>query len=180
MLGVDTTVGDVLRQIVQHGNGDHGWLTNTRTFLIAPALRGHLHRDVAQRAQVNNWNLVDASAPALVGSHLLERPRTVLAQWARSSSLWDRRIAVVATLTSRSPSPGGAVRVQKALARWRGRHERVGPGVSTSTSTEFAVPSAAGSPGQRELGPGSVGAEVVTRAVSTCAGRTSKWCSTVK
>lgn len=54
---------------------------------------------VAQRAQVNNWNLVDASAPALVGSHLLERPRTVLAQWARSSSLWDRRIAVVATFT---------------------------------------------------------------------------------
>ncbi len=28
----------ILRQIVQHGNGDRGWLTNTRTFFIAPLL----------------------------------------------------------------------------------------------------------------------------------------------
>lgn len=29
----------ILRQIVQHGNGDRGWLTNTRTFLLGPMLR---------------------------------------------------------------------------------------------------------------------------------------------
>jgi fatty acid desaturase len=29
----------ILRQIVQHGNGDRGWLTNTRTFLLGPAIR---------------------------------------------------------------------------------------------------------------------------------------------
>ncbi len=29
----------ILRQLVQHGNGDRGWLTNTRTFLVAPAIR---------------------------------------------------------------------------------------------------------------------------------------------
>lgn len=29
----------ILRQIVQHGNGDRGWLTNTRTFLLGPLLR---------------------------------------------------------------------------------------------------------------------------------------------
>ncbi len=29
----------ILRQIVQHGNGGRGWLTNTRTFLVAPAIR---------------------------------------------------------------------------------------------------------------------------------------------
>ncbi|MBX9624022.1 MAG: fatty acid desaturase [Gemmataceae bacterium] len=29
----------ILRQVVQHGNGGRGWLTNTRTFLVAPAVR---------------------------------------------------------------------------------------------------------------------------------------------
>lgn len=29
----------ILRQLVQHGNGDRGWLTNTRTFLVGPAIR---------------------------------------------------------------------------------------------------------------------------------------------
>ena len=29
----------IMRQLVQHGNGDRGWLTNTRTFLVAPAIR---------------------------------------------------------------------------------------------------------------------------------------------
>lgn len=29
----------ILRQVVQHANGDRGWLTNTRTFLVHPLLR---------------------------------------------------------------------------------------------------------------------------------------------
>jgi fatty acid desaturase len=29
----------ILRQIVQHGNGDRGWLTNTRVFFVAPVIR---------------------------------------------------------------------------------------------------------------------------------------------
>ncbi len=29
----------ILRQVVQHGNGDRGWLTNTRVFLVNPLLR---------------------------------------------------------------------------------------------------------------------------------------------
>lgn len=29
----------ILRQLVQHGNGDRGWMTNTRTFLVNPFLR---------------------------------------------------------------------------------------------------------------------------------------------
>ncbi len=28
----------ILRQLVQHGNGDRGKLTNTRTFLLAPLI----------------------------------------------------------------------------------------------------------------------------------------------
>ncbi|MBY0457351.1 MAG: fatty acid desaturase, partial [Gemmataceae bacterium] len=29
----------ILRQLVQHGNGGRGWVNNTRTFLVAPAIR---------------------------------------------------------------------------------------------------------------------------------------------
>jgi 3-methyladenine DNA glycosylase AlkD len=46
---------------------------------------------------VNNWDLVDASAPAIVGERLVSRPRRVLYRLAKSSGLWERRIAMVAT-----------------------------------------------------------------------------------
>ena len=49
-------------------------------------------------ASVNNWALVDTSAPAVVGGHLADRPRTPLDTLAGSASLWERRIALVATL----------------------------------------------------------------------------------
>lgn len=51
-----------------------------------------------QRLQVNNWNLVDASAPAMVGEYLFDKNREVLLELVQSSSLWERRIAIVATL----------------------------------------------------------------------------------
>ena len=50
------------------------------------------------RHRINNWNLVDSSAPAIVGGHLRTRGRAVLDDLARSGVLWDRRIAVLATL----------------------------------------------------------------------------------
>jgi 3-methyladenine DNA glycosylase AlkD len=46
---------------------------------------------------VNNWDLVDASAPSIVGEHLAFRPRRVLYRLAKSPLLWERRIAMVAT-----------------------------------------------------------------------------------
>ena len=52
----------------------------------------------AAAGRVNNWDLVDASAPALVGVHLLDRPRTLLDDLARRPSLWENRIAIVSTL----------------------------------------------------------------------------------
>jgi len=47
---------------------------------------------------VNNWDLVDSSAPYIVGAHLVERDRAVLFELARSPHLWERRVAIVATL----------------------------------------------------------------------------------
>ena len=52
---------------------------------------------MAQRHRVNNWNLVDSSAPYIAGPYLLQRDRSVLATLAQSSTLWDRRIAVLST-----------------------------------------------------------------------------------
>jgi 3-methyladenine DNA glycosylase AlkD len=49
------------------------------------------------RKRVNNWDLVDASAPYIVGEHLVSRSRRVLYHLADSCELWDRRIAMVAT-----------------------------------------------------------------------------------
>lgn len=49
-------------------------------------------------AQVNNWDLVDTSAPKIIGVHLYGRNRTQLKTWAKANSLWKRRIAIVSTL----------------------------------------------------------------------------------
>jgi 3-methyladenine DNA glycosylase AlkD len=48
-------------------------------------------------AHVNNWDLVDCSAPQIIGGHLLDKPRDPLYKLIASSNLWERRIALVAT-----------------------------------------------------------------------------------
>jgi 3-methyladenine DNA glycosylase AlkD len=52
---------------------------------------------LASTAYINNWDLIDGSAPHIVGAHLLERPREVLYRLVESESVWERRIAVLAT-----------------------------------------------------------------------------------
>ncbi len=47
---------------------------------------------------VNNWDLVDASAPTIVGSHLADRSRKPLDRLAGSKCLWERRISIIATM----------------------------------------------------------------------------------
>jgi 3-methyladenine DNA glycosylase AlkD len=49
-------------------------------------------------AHINNWDLVDLSAPHIVGRHLVDGDRRLLRRLARSKLLWERRIAIVATL----------------------------------------------------------------------------------
>ena len=46
---------------------------------------------------INNWDLVDSSAPHIVGGWLFTRSRSPLRRLARSSSLWERRIGIIAT-----------------------------------------------------------------------------------
>ena len=46
---------------------------------------------------INNWDLVDVTAPRIVGSYLLDKDRRVLYDFARSDNLWKKRIAIVST-----------------------------------------------------------------------------------
>jgi 3-methyladenine DNA glycosylase AlkD len=64
--------------------------------------------------QVNNWDLVDCSAEWLVGDWLLGRPAhdvaAVLDPLAASSSLWERRVAMLATFAfTKAGDPGPAL-----------------------------------------------------------------------
>lgn len=54
---------------------------------------------LSQTARINNWDLVDLSAPYIVGEFLKDKSRDDLYRLAGSSLLWDQRIAVVATAT---------------------------------------------------------------------------------
>lgn len=47
--------------------------------------------------KVNNWDLVDLSAPKIVGLQLRNGKRSVLRKLARSRNIWERRIAIVST-----------------------------------------------------------------------------------
>lgn len=46
---------------------------------------------------VNNWDLVDTSAATIVGGTLLRGDRRLLQKLGRSKSLWERRVAIIAT-----------------------------------------------------------------------------------
>jgi 3-methyladenine DNA glycosylase AlkD len=46
---------------------------------------------------INNWDLVDLSAPQITGMYLENRSREQLYKWAKSDLLWERRISVLST-----------------------------------------------------------------------------------
>jgi 3-methyladenine DNA glycosylase AlkD len=52
---------------------------------------------LAHTKWINNWDLVDSSAPQILGAWLLRRDRAVLDTLAASTSLWEQRIAILAT-----------------------------------------------------------------------------------
>jgi 3-methyladenine DNA glycosylase AlkD len=47
---------------------------------------------------INNWDLVDLSAPNIIGHYLYHQgSRTLIKIWVKSSHLWTRRIGILAT-----------------------------------------------------------------------------------
>ena len=64
------------------------------------ATRARIYRLYLRRTdRINSWDLVDVTAPRVVGQHLTTRPRGVLPRLARSKNVWERRIAIISTQT---------------------------------------------------------------------------------
>lgn len=53
---------------------------------------------LAHTQYINNWDLVDATAHKIVGAYLERNNRKSLYKLCKSKSLWERRIAIIATL----------------------------------------------------------------------------------
>jgi hypothetical protein len=52
---------------------------------------------IKRHDRIDDWDLVDRSAPYVVGGYLNDKPRDILYKLARSKSPWERRSAITAT-----------------------------------------------------------------------------------
>ncbi|MCK6562868.1 DNA alkylation repair protein [candidate division KSB1 bacterium] len=52
---------------------------------------------IKRHDRINNWDLVDRSAPYVVGGYLFDKSRAILYKLARSRNMWERRTAIVST-----------------------------------------------------------------------------------
>lgn len=53
---------------------------------------------LASTKYINNWDLVDLSAPKIVGKYLSDKDRSILYKLVKSDYIWERRITILATL----------------------------------------------------------------------------------
>ena len=53
---------------------------------------------IRRHDRINTWDLVDRSAPWVVGSYLMDKPRRILYKLAKSKMMAERRTAIVSTL----------------------------------------------------------------------------------
>jgi 3-methyladenine DNA glycosylase AlkD len=84
-----------------------GWHEERLTALLVLVLQFQKGDEAARQAVykaymshlqwVNNWDLVDSSAPYIAGAWLLDKNRAVLYKLAKSPVLWERRVAMIAT-----------------------------------------------------------------------------------
>ena len=70
----------------QYGKGDEKMKEKIFYFYLKNTLK------------INNWDLVDLSAPKIVGAHLVDRDKSILFKFAGSSNLWEKRIAILSTM----------------------------------------------------------------------------------
>lgn len=50
-----------------------------------------------RKKRINNWDIVDVTASHVIGNHLLNRPKDILFQLAKSDNLWERRASIIST-----------------------------------------------------------------------------------
>jgi 3-methyladenine DNA glycosylase AlkD len=64
----------------------------------APEKREKIYKFYIKNAKnINNWDLVDLSAPQIVGGFLIDKDKQVLEKLAISKNLWKKRIAMLAS-----------------------------------------------------------------------------------
>lgn len=56
-----------------------------------------LYLDLVRNGRVNNWDLVDTSAPTVMGGWFFDRPRDIVHRLADDENLWRRRVALLTT-----------------------------------------------------------------------------------
>ncbi len=87
-------------------NGDD----NTRAHIFKLYIRNKKH--------INNWDLIDGSAPSIVGPYLKDKDKILLLNFAKSKRLWDRRVAMLATFSYiREKDFDIALRIAKILLK---------------------------------------------------------------
>jgi 3-methyladenine DNA glycosylase AlkD len=52
---------------------------------------------ISRHDRIDNWDMVDRSAPYVVGGYLMDKPRKILYKLAKSKNKWERRTAIVST-----------------------------------------------------------------------------------
>jgi 3-methyladenine DNA glycosylase AlkD len=52
---------------------------------------------IKNTGHINNWDLVDLSVYKIMGAYLSDKPKTILYKFAESPSVWERRMAIIAT-----------------------------------------------------------------------------------
>ena len=52
---------------------------------------------IKRHDKIDNWDMVDRSAPYVVGGYLFDKPRKILYKLAKSKNIWERRTAIVST-----------------------------------------------------------------------------------
>ena len=54
---------------------------------------------ISSAKRINNWDLVDLSAPQILGAFLVDKDKDILFKFAHSKNLWEKRIAVLSTFS---------------------------------------------------------------------------------
>lgn len=88
---------DALLDDAEHEHRAAGALLLVAAYPGAPAEVVERYLAAVRRGRINNWDLVDASSEFILGRWLLDRDRALLHELAASASLWERRVAVLAT-----------------------------------------------------------------------------------
>ncbi len=95
----DMTLTD-LRQLLNSEYHEHrlsALFILTRQYKTADKPEKYVKFYLQNLKAVNNWDLVDLSAPQILGDWLIDHDREILYRLAKNENLWEKRVAILAT-----------------------------------------------------------------------------------